>query len=232
MPRSQYEGVRKIVTYNWTFYVVALVSIFVLAAFRFTWLAFAAALWTAVTLAVSHYIYDRSALYTLSWLKLRPAAWCNIHAGLDETTELLQDVIGRPARVFDVFDPEQMTEPSIDRARKLNVSARAEAVSWCSLPCDAASFDAAFVFFCAHEFRRVEARHTFLTEVARIIRPGGAVVVIEHLRDIPNGLAYGPGFFHFLSRSTWLKAFSFAQLNISREYSITPFVHVFELSRA
>ncbi len=232
MPRSRYEGVRKIVAYNWTFYAAALVAIVLLAAFRFTWLAIAASLWTLGTLAVSHYIYDRSALYSFSWLKIRPAAWCNIHAGLDETTALLGSTLDGGGRVFDVYDPEQMTEPSIERARTRDLAAKAEAVSWRALPAADGSFDAVFVIFCAHEFRRVEARHTFLSEVARIVRPGGSVVVVEHLRDLPNGLAYGPGFLHFLSRSTWLEGFSFAKLNVAREYSVTPFVHVFELSPA
>ena len=242
--RSKYQGVAEIIDYNRGFYLATLAA--ALAGFGLSFLLplplrtvvilslAAAVLWMGMSLLVSHWVYDRSSLYSLTWLHLNPPDWVNIHAGLDQTTALLAAKL--PAsryRVFDVFDPAQMTEPSIERARK--VSGRvsqtrpAEPARWSHLPAASASIDAVFLLFAAHEFRQVEARHTFFREVARLLRSGGRVVLVEHLRDLWNLLAYGPGCLHFQPRSAWETAFEDAGLVIHEERRLTPFVHIFEL---
>jgi SAM-dependent methyltransferase len=191
-----------------------------------------ALLWTAASLAVSHYVYDRSPLYSLEWLTLQPSVWINIHAGLDEMTDRLRQRLRTdPCAVFDIFDSEQMTEPSIARARELRASFGSQPASWRCLPADSDVGDAIFLIFAAHEFRQTEARHVFFREVARVLKPGGCMLLVEHLRDLPNFLAFGPGFLHFQSRRTWLVAFRVAGLVMSREYSVTPFVRVFEVTK-
>jgi ubiquinone/menaquinone biosynthesis C-methylase UbiE len=101
-------------------------------------------------------------------------------------------------------------------------------VSWRKLPAAEQTFDAVFLIFVAHEFRIAEVRHQFLSEVARILKPGGSLVMVEHLRDVPNFLAFGPGFLHFHSRQSWTRAFRAAHLTVQSEQTVTPFVHVFE----
>ncbi len=73
--RGQFDGVLQIVRYNWTLYLVAvLVSTLVVLlvdvvhpaaalAGLLILSAVAAVFWLALSLAVSHYVYDRSDLY-------------------------------------------------------------------------------------------------------------------------------------------------------------------------
>src|SRR5947207_15750310 len=100
-PRAQFDGVLQIVRYNWTLYIVALlVSTLVVvlvdvvhppAALAGLLIlgAVAAVFWLALSLAVSHYVYDRSDLYRWEWIRDRvapsPGHVVNIPAGLDET---------------------------------------------------------------------------------------------------------------------------------------------------
>src|SRR5438067_12177764 len=99
-PRGQFDGVLQIVRYNWTLYIVAvLVSTLVVflvdvvhppAALAGLLIlgALAAVFWLALSLAVSHYVYYRSDLYRLEWIRVRVASnfrlVLNIHSALDE----------------------------------------------------------------------------------------------------------------------------------------------------
>jgi len=44
-------------------------------------------------------------------------------------------------------------------------------------------------------------------------------------------LAYGPGFFHFLSLEEWLRLAGVSGFRLTDHFSITPFVSVFLLSK-
>jgi hypothetical protein len=166
--RSRYQGVIQILSYNRGFYLGTLVAAafatvaasYLHGALRFAIAVavFVALVWTAISLLVSHYVYDRSALYGLSWLRLQPSTWANIHAGLDETTGLLcARLPGSESFVWDIFDAQQMTEPSIAQARQSSAGRRSEHVSWRELPAAAQTFDAVFLVFVAHEFRTADA---------------------------------------------------------------------------
>ncbi len=246
LDRDRFRGVLDILAFNRTFYVgtlVAVVAVVLATAImsRFidsrilllTYMCCASALfWTVTSLAVSHYIYDRSVLYSLRWLPIQPENWLNIHVGLDEFTHLLQQRLpGSRAVVYDVFDAIEMPEPSIAAARKLGRTPTQTPVRWDALPSLDDTFEAVFLAFAAHEFRRTPARHTLFNEVARVLHSGGSLLVIEHLRDLPNFLAFGPGALHFQSRQTWLKAAQAAQLRLAAEFSVAKFVHVFQFQK-
>lgn len=242
MDGSKYRGVAQIVAYNRTFYAASALAICASAMAMF-WtppmariaiavFLSAAFYWTVASLLASHWVYDRSSLYSLDWLTVRPVYWLSIHAGLDEMSGLIRNKFPEcEYRVLDVFDPKEMTEPSIARAREMSGRDRLEAVSWRRLTADDAVFDTIFLLFMAHEFRHAEARLGFFREIARVLAPHGRVVIVEHLRDLPNFLAFGPGFFHFQSRQTWLSTLQASGLEIIRESKITPFVRVFEATR-
>jgi SAM-dependent methyltransferase len=194
--------------------------------------------WLCSSLLVSHYVYDRSPLYDLNWVRRElpkaPQRWINVHAGVDETSQLLAQMFPTAVgEILDIHDPEEMTEASIRRAQRTHRSLmRSKPADWRALPIADDTVDAAFLFFVAHEFRRDEARTQLFRELARVLRSDGELTVVEHLRDCANFLAFGPGFLHFFSRSLWLWTAGAAGLQVRAEKLITPFVRVFILQRA
>lgn len=245
--RQPFQGVLQILEFNWLRYLVT--SIFVGTSLcilpylqpvpRAAMLAIIApaVFWIVASLLVSHYVYDCFPLYDLIWLSRsltqKPHRWVNIHCGFDETSPLLAAVFpDATGNVIDIFDPQVMTEASIRRARRMGdpcvstTHARLDDLGFAS-----ATFDAAFCIFAAHELRSHVQRVKLFKEVARVLEVGGEFVVIEHLRDWKNFLAFGPGVLHFFSQEAWRRAAAHAGLAVRAEYRRTPFVHVFILRR-
>lgn len=244
--RKPYEGVWNIVRFNWHFYLLAVGAVLLLQLlasygpqllqpYAEVALVIIGAT-TLVSLLVSYYVYDASALYTLDWLPPKLATTgetvVNIHAGFDETSLLLRHkYVGAELLVFDFYDPQKHTEVSIRRARMAYAPFRGtQHVQTQQLPAANASVKCVFLILAAHEVRHLQERIAFLQEVRRILHPKGKVVVVEHLRDAANFLAYTIGFLHFYSRSTWLQAFRAAGLTLAQEKKVTPFVSAFILS--
>ena len=84
----------------------------------------------------------------------------------------------------------------------------------------------------AHEIRDENERVVFFEELKRSLKVNGKIVVTEHLRDVPNFLAYTIGFFHFHSKSSWMRTFRRANLKVLQEAKITPFLTTFVLQNA
>jgi hypothetical protein len=243
--RAPYQGLLQIFNYNRPFYVwtisgsiaTIIVSAWLPLALRALLLLAtgAAIFWTCSSLLVSHYIYDRSNFYGLSWLHgclaRPPVRWINIHSGVDETSLVIDSMFpGSQGQIADIYDPREMTEPSIERARRI-AGAPLATTNRRALPAQDQMFDAAFLIFAAHELRHHEARVRLFREVARVLCIGGELVLVEHARDWANFLAFGPGFLHFFSERTWRNAANEAGLPIRLHHTLTPFVHVFVLRR-
>jgi len=245
--RRPWQGVLQILRFNWRSYgaTTAVIVVALLAApflprlFRAgIMIGVAPALfWMVSSLLVSHYVYDRFPLYDLHWiprvLSRVPNRWLNIHCGLDETSGLLAAIF--PAASFDVvdiFDAGVMTEASIREARGMARGAiAARPARFDDLPFDSRSFGAAFCIFAAHELRHERQRATLFLEIARVLVPGGDLVLMEHSRDWWNFLAFGPGFLHFFSQRAWRRTAAQAGFEVQAELSMTPFVHAYVLRR-
>jgi SAM-dependent methyltransferase len=240
-------GVAKIARFNWPWYVAAM-AVTAAAAIvirsgvlpeRSVPLAIAALLiadfWIIASLVVSHYVYDLSPISRGAWLAgIEPAAVRRaavFHAGQDEGSQAaIQRLPAATVETFDFYDPAGAGSPSLERARAL-ADSRARAIAADRIPLEDASLDLGLVVFAAHEIRRAETRTAFFRELGRVVAPSGRVVVVEHLRDVWNFIAYGPGALHFQSRGAWVRAFASAGLTVLRERPCTPFVRVFELGR-
>lgn len=238
------SGAARIFLYNWPSYALtwgAAVLVVVLArgsalVSPALVLSIGAVAWSLVSLAVSTYVYDRSRLVEGEWLApLLPRSvrtWATIHAGLDEEIDVDLVMPGTCLARLDIFDKRIMTAPSIARARVLTPSAApAIACPPSQLKLETHSCDAVIVAFAAHEIRDANERGRFFEEIHRALRPGGRAVVVEHLRDIPNFLAFGPGYFHFLARREWLRLGHHAHLVVAHETRITPWVMALSLEK-
>ncbi|MFJ9607976.1 class I SAM-dependent methyltransferase [Kitasatospora sp. NPDC101176] len=219
-PARRPSGVREVIRYNWPLYTAGvLTAAGGWAAARHlpgpaAALARAGAATAAAHLLISTLatwcVYDRSELHTYDWLPALlpdgPGTHLVVSAGLDEVSRPI--AARHPAahqRVADLYDPALTTEGSIRRARRHvppapgTVPARPG-----ELPAATDSLDTVFAVFAAHELRRPADRRALFAEVARALRPGGTLLLVEHLRDAANIAAYGPGAWHFLPRSVWL----------------------------
>ncbi|HXI82562.1 MAG TPA: class I SAM-dependent methyltransferase [Verrucomicrobiae bacterium] len=249
MKQHRYRGVIEIAWFNWHQYVagtlVCLAASWVLLCLPLpvipraflAWGTGLAGYWLVASLAASHYIYDRSGLTTWEWVKplfpTPPTRWANIHCGFDETTAPLDRIFPRSERLaLDIFDDGEMTEASLLRARRYETGAPEAVRARCdSLPARDEQMDAVFMLFAAHELRHPLARTDLFRELHRVLARGGCLLLVEHLRDGWNFLAFGPGFWHFLPRREWEAQIREAGFTVEREFPKTPFVRAWLLRK-
>lgn len=244
--RKPFQGIGNILRFNWHFYLLALAALALLhllkaisiAAFH-PFIGIAGLLLVAgilTSLAASFYVYDVSGLYRLHWLKLTlppGATIVNVHAGFDETSALLQRQFAMASlTVFDFYDAEKHTEISIRRARKVYPAyPGTKVISTARVPLEPNSVDAVFCILSAHEIRNPEERRRFFQQLRTALKNEGRLIVVEHLRNGPNFLAYNIGFFHFYSEAEWKRTFALAGLSIETQQTVTPFLTAYYLVR-
>lgn len=230
------QGVRQVAQFNWP---KLLGGAAVTAAGIATWrrlsllarvTVLGAAFWTPVSLAASWWVYDRSPLR--HWRFFDPLLPGTPHdillviAGFDEVSPVLHQVY--PDARITVIDVVTEPEASVRRARR-----------W--YPSDAPVVDprqigapdsADLVLFAqsAHEVRDPIDRRALFASARDVTRDGGRVVVAEHVRDLANTVAFGPGMWHFQSERTWLRAYADAQLRIEHASTVTPLIRCWVLS--
>jgi len=238
------SGAVRIFRYNWPKYAVtwcAAVAALCYAEHFGGWLLVLGALlalaWSALSLAVSHYVYDRSALAGGKWLPaLLPAnteAWATADAGLDAEVALDAVMPGTCVARLDIYDGATVGARSVDRARAITPRAHAATRSSATaLALGDGACDVVAVIFTAHEIHDAGVRERFFLEVKRTLRAGGRLLLVEHLRDAPNFLAFGPGFLHFQPRAEWLRLARAAELRVAAETRVTPWVMALALEKA
>lgn len=236
---SRESGAKRIFLYNWPLYVSTWVLSWVVAAALgpLGWLAAVVAVgWSAISLGTSFYIYDRSELLGGKWLvALLPHVserWAAVDAGLDAEIDLKAAMPGRCVGRLDIFQPEFMRAGSIRRARQRTARvSEATPSSPVALALPDASCDAVVVAFVAHELNAADTREKFFLEVSRVLRRGGRMVLVEHVRDAANFAVFGPGFWHFLPRSEWLRLAQHSKLKVVIERRVTPWVVAWALEK-
>ncbi|MDR3614265.1 MAG: methyltransferase domain-containing protein [Candidatus Obscuribacterales bacterium] len=247
MKSEKFSGMMRVVQFNWPLYLVAAFIATLLAVISFTHsidasmrivCGVATVLIIAqiiASLVVSHLVYDLSSFSNWQWLKeittIEKPRILLIHAGYDETNNVLPGIFSTSEVVtVDFYDALEAKEPSIKKARELYPSALIPTCTTLSnWPINDASIDLALLAFAAHEITDREQRLLLFREIRRVLSNQGQALLIEHLRDMPNFMAFGFGCFHFLPRSEWLRCARLSSLTVKRQYKITPFVGVFSL---
>jgi SAM-dependent methyltransferase len=242
--RRKFQGVLNILSFNRHFYVLGLIALALIIGSKLIfnwpsglyWLVIGAFIYgLTMPLIVSAYVYDFSGFYNFDWLKKMNIADTkenlnlNINAGFDETSYIIKKVFPQSnLQVYDFYNAKQHTEAAIIRARKVSlIYPNTQQISTNSIPLKDKSVDNIFLLSAVHEIRRQEEKVQFLKECFRVCKPDGCVIMVEHLRDFPNFVAFTIGFTHFFSKKIWGKAFAEAGFSSFQEIKFTPFMSIF-----
>jgi SAM-dependent methyltransferase len=244
--KNDWQGAWRVVRFNWPFYFfAALLTLALLAvASSPTQLPIRAfclvgglliCLQTLLSIAASHWVYDLSPLRDWRFVSalLPGQATCiiNIHSGYDETTShLLKIFPDASLQVIDLYPALGRREPSIVRARHYHPPTR-EPISTAitGWPVDAGSADLVLIAFAAHELRAAEQRVALLKQARSVLKSDGRIILVEHVRDGANFLAFNLGMLHFYSAREWLRCSEKAGLNLHSRAKITPLVEILTL---
>ena len=246
--RRKFQGVLNILSFKRHFYIIGLAVLAALLFIHFIvewpplvfWMIIAAFMYgLLMPLIVSAYVYDFSGYYELKWLDnlvddfKKAKSIININAGFDETSFIIKSKFpNSDLRVFDFYNANQHTEPAIIRARKVSlIYPNTQQIASNLIPLKDSSVDIIFLLSAVHEIRSHEEKIQFLKECNRLCKPDGQVIMVEHLRDFPNFLAFSIGFTHFFSRSVWKNSFERSGFSSFQEIKFTPFMSIFYCSR-
>lgn len=201
-------------------YVIATVTLFVMIA----------------SLLASWYVYDHCDVESFDWLGNfidgDPQSIVSVHVGYDDAERGLRMVFSEARVTSSLF---RVTHTPWWRGRSL-VRAVAtagphheaqETIS--SLTERGERFDLVVLGFSAHEARDRGDRHLLLERSMALLSTGGTILLIEHLLDGPNLVAYGPGALHFQTKGSWLSDIESAGLESTRTQRICGLVTVFQL---
>ena len=244
--RRKFQGVLNILSFNRHFYYIGLIVLFavILGHYLFNyndylkWFLVVIIIYGLLApLLVSAYVYDFSKYYDFKWvdnINLKGKNnLVNINAGFDETSFILKNKFqSSNLQVFDFYDQTRHTEQAIKRARKVSkVYPDTRLISTDKIPLKDSSIDILFLLSAAHEVRSNEEKELFFNECFRVLKKQGKILVVEHLRDLPNFLAFSVGFMHFFSKKTWKSVFDKANIKLEEEIKFTPFMSVFVLEK-
>lgn len=244
LTRRKFQGVLNILSFNRHFYIYGFLVLIVLLgilnllkinAFWHWLILLGFSYGFLMPLVVSAYVYDISGYYNFNWLKdlniskSKTLSVVNINAGFDETSfSLKHHIPNSELKVFDFYNSKTHTEPAIVRARKASqIYPNTTQISTSKIPLKSSSVDLIFLLSTAHEIRDFDEKVRFLKACKRICKPNGNIIMVEHLRDLPNALAFTISVTHFFSKQTWNNAFKKAGFSLVKEQKFTPFMSIF-----
>lgn len=242
--RRNFQGVLNIISFNRHFYVFGFIALALIIASKMLinwpdslyWIVILGFIYgLTMPLIVSAYVYDFSGFYNFDWLRklnIEDSESClnlNINAGFDETSFIIKKILPQSdLQVYDFYNAKQHTEPAIVRARKVSLFyPNTMQINSGAIPLNDNSVDTIFLLSAIHEIRNQDEKVQFLKECHRVCKPNGNVIMVEHLRDFPNFIAFTIGFTHFFSKTTWKKAFSDAGFESFQEKKFTSFMSIF-----
>jgi ubiquinone/menaquinone biosynthesis C-methylase UbiE len=248
LQKHQYSGVVSTVLYNWPIFVGALLfGLVALATTPFfstpwNWILLLAGLVTFVLviniLVVSFIVYDWGAKREYERLiELGDISKANVV--IDVTCGKLRGTRGMLTQlrqghyfVVDIYDPQKMKDAALRRVRELEPPLEAgrriyrRTANPDSLPIPKNWADVVYCSFSLHELQNPQDRQAIFSEFARILKPGGKLLIAEHGRDWPNFLAFGLGVFSFYTPASWVKHIIKAGLTIQHHERWRGFVHL------
>lgn len=238
------EGLHRIIQFNWPKLVVASGVVGIGASISRTtegavglpalFIACVAVYFFVASLAVSWWVYDRSALHEWQWIAglvpVEGQRWALVHVGFDATGPTLAATLGPPDAVIDVSPPLRRISPSLRRASRHIPTPATEFARGARLPLASSTFDTVMLVFAAHEVRDADVREALFDELRRVLRPTGRVILVEHVRDAANIAAFGPGAWHFQPRGEWLRLARRSGLHTIEERKMTPFVRALAMT--
>ncbi len=217
-------GVGRVVLFNWPKYVAA-ISVLAMGVTAASYsnglvrlaIAFVCALivyGTVASLLATWWVYDHRAqrLYqSIASQRHGTAPWILVHAGFDESNGRLHALLGPPAQHFDI-GPSSERSRSLSRAHAL--SGRDGVLVGGALPVGDASIGLVVVLFGIHELHSDADAVALLRELNRVTVGDGSVVIVEHLIDVANIVAYGPAAWHFSTGRRWHHAVTSAGMHL------------------
>ena len=246
--RKKFQGVLNILSFNRHFYVIGSIALFLIISICLYFNVSTIIIWfilllfllgLIMPLVVSAYVYDFSGYYNFKWFKdleiidSSETKIVNVNAGFDETSFTIKHKFPKSnLQVFDFYDEKQHTEPAIIRARKVtNLYPNTLQIKTDKIPLEDNSIDVIFILSAIHEMRKNDEKVQFLKEFKRVCKQNGKVVIVEHLRDLPNFFAFSVGFTHFFSKKTWINVFKEAGFTSISERKFTPFMSIFTIQK-
>ena len=139
--------------------------------------------------------------------------------------------------LIDIYDPEKMTDPALQRARQLEPPLLSQRRIYRregranNLPLPHQWADVIFCDFSLHEIEDAADRQALFAEFARVLKPGGRLLLAEHGRDWPNLLAFGPGVLSFFPVATWTRHIEQVGLTIRHHERWRGLVHLWVAER-
>jgi hypothetical protein len=229
------SGVGRVVRFNWPKYVAAFGALILLAALVASFDGLPRLLLILAILGLCYgilgsltatwWVYDHRSDQLLVELSRRhdhKRAWVLVHAGFDESRGRLDNLLGTPVATLDV-GPQMHLSRSLERA--VGLMGRPDRPAILGPETNIAT---AIVLFGIHELRKPGEPEALLRQLGGSLASVGRVLIVEHLRDVPNTLVYGPAVLHFGSKKRWSDAVHNAGLKVASTTRVAGFITVIE----
>ena len=127
---------------------------------------------------------------------LRPGgAVLDVACGTGTLAILAKETVGRSGTVCGVDASREMLARARSKAARAGVEVRFENAAAQALPFPDVSFDLALGTMMLHHLGRA-ARRELATELRRVVKPGGRVLLVDFAKSVPKGRGFAARFRH------------------------------------